>query len=77
MGRHGGWAQPTGHLLPALPVTSTTRTNPFSLADDLVTFHSGGQRGRLWIGTANGLDQLDRVRTGFVHFRHDEADAGA
>jgi signal transduction histidine kinase/ligand-binding sensor domain-containing protein len=30
--------------------------------------------GRLWIGTENGLDQLDRTRNQFIHYHHDPGD---
>ena len=45
-----------------------------SLADNVVRPILEDRRGRLWIGTFDGLDLLDRATGKFRHFRHDPAD---
>ena len=33
--------------------------------------------GHLWVGTADGLNLLDRATGGFIHYAHVESDAGS
>jgi two-component system, sensor histidine kinase and response regulator len=43
-------------------------THAASLSSDQVISLHGDRRGRLWVGTARGLDRLDPVTGGFEHF---------
>jgi ligand-binding sensor domain-containing protein len=45
-----------------------------SLADNVVRPVLEDRHGRLWVGTFDGLDLLDRASGRFRHFRHDPAD---
>ncbi|MCY7353418.1 MAG: response regulator [Cytophagaceae bacterium] len=51
--------------------------NPNSLSNNSFFSQSAVEdaQGNLWIGTTNGLNQLNREQTGFTRYRHDPADA--
>jgi signal transduction histidine kinase/ligand-binding sensor domain-containing protein/CheY-like chemotaxis protein/HPt (histidine-containing phosphotransfer) domain-containing protein len=48
-----------------------------SLADNVVRPMLEDRQGRLWVGTFDGLDLLDRATGKFRHFRHDPGDAAS
>jgi signal transduction histidine kinase/ligand-binding sensor domain-containing protein/DNA-binding response OmpR family regulator len=48
-----------------------------SLADNVVRPMLEDRQGRLWVGTFDGLDLLDRATGKFRHFRHDPGDPGS
>ncbi|TQK10510.1 two-component regulator propeller domain-containing protein [Herbaspirillum sp. SJZ107] len=48
-----------------------------SLADNVVRPMLEDRQGRLWVGTFDGLDLLDRASGRFRHFRHDPNDAAS
>ena len=50
------------------------RNNPYSLSDSVVSAIKQDQTGSLWVGTAQGLDRLDRESQQFTHFQHDVSD---
>ena len=49
--------------------------DPASLAHDQVRALLQDAEGRLWVGTADGLDLFDEVRGSFTHYGHDPRDA--
>ncbi|MBN1139827.1 MAG: hypothetical protein JXM73_24865 [Anaerolineae bacterium] len=49
--------------------------DPASLGGDQVRAVLQDSKGRLWVGTADGLDRLDRGQNRFIHYRHDRNDA--
>jgi signal transduction histidine kinase/ligand-binding sensor domain-containing protein/CheY-like chemotaxis protein/HPt (histidine-containing phosphotransfer) domain-containing protein len=48
-----------------------------SLSNDDVRALLEDQVGHLWVGTADGLNLLDRATGGFIHYAHQEGDAGS
>jgi len=50
--------------------------DPASLGSDDARAVLEDHAGHLWIGTADGLDLLDRATGHFTHYKHDESDAG-
>ncbi len=51
-------------------------TNPASLRDNLVVTISRDARGRLWVGTAQGLDRMDENNGAFIHYGPTSSGAG-
>jgi signal transduction histidine kinase/ligand-binding sensor domain-containing protein/CheY-like chemotaxis protein/HPt (histidine-containing phosphotransfer) domain-containing protein len=60
----------TGHVLQSY---THERRDSSSLSDNDVRAVLEDQSGHLWVGTANGLDLLDRSSGRFNHYRHDPA----
>jgi signal transduction histidine kinase/ligand-binding sensor domain-containing protein/CheY-like chemotaxis protein/HPt (histidine-containing phosphotransfer) domain-containing protein len=48
-----------------------------SLSNDDVRALLEDQVGHLWVGTADGLNLFDRATGGFIHYAHQESDAGS
>ncbi len=48
-----------------------------SLSNDDVRALLEDQVGHLWVGTVDGLNLLDRASGGFIHYGHQETDAGS
>ena len=44
---------------------------PGSLSAGMVSAILRDSQGRLWVGTANGLDQLDEKTGKFIHYRNE------
>lgn len=82
------WEDPSGRLWIGTlgggvnvldPVTGAIRTyrhdpaNPVSLSDDSVYVIAGDSRGRIWLGTSNGLNRFDEKSGGFIRYAYTPA----
>ena len=47
------------------------QTDPGSLSEGMINVILRDRKGRLWIGTANGLDRLDEKTGKFIHYRNE------
>jgi len=55
----------------------TDNRNPHSLGSNIIQALFEDSKGRLWVGTQQGLDLLDRRTNSFIHFRHDSKNASS
>ncbi len=53
------------------------RQDPGSLSAGMVSAILRDRQGRLWVGTANGLDQLDEKTGKFIHYRNEPGNSAS